>query len=125
MKSSSELFCNLNILSFLSSVRHSFRDFHTSIASLHELDIKYECGLFSANLCCLLLSGTTLRSPLPIAVCLRWLLSHQGLKNNGAAQMVTSLHRAHLQHVPKYVCVKGFIFGLVSDKDMNVLIPIY
>lgn len=45
--------------------------------------------------------------------CLRWLLSHQGLKNNGVAQMRLFLHQAHGQHIPKYVCVKVIILVLV------------
>lgn len=49
-----------------------------------------------------------------IAACLRWLLSHQGLKHDGAAQTVTISAQAHWQHAPKDVCVKALPPVLVS-----------
>lgn len=67
----SELFYNINIISYLASMRHSFRDLQTGLSSPHTLDSKYGCGLFSAGLCCSQMSGITFTSALLRAACLR------------------------------------------------------
>lgn len=47
--------------------------------------------------------------------CLRWLLSPQGLENNGVAQMGTVSAPGTLAAHSLYICIKVVILILVSD----------
>lgn len=68
---------------------HNLRDLQTSVASLMHWILNMNVAIFCQSM---LLITVWCHLQIPSAdrtACQRWLLSHQGLKNNGVAQTVT------------------------------------